>query len=98
MVKSCSRDGVPKDGKSYGNQNPKGTHSPYQNFGSDCVICGLPKEALVGGTSKGVRGAIAAVIVGILTLAAVTSGYGMWQSQSCPSTTRSRTRGVWWKR
>ena len=39
-------DGVPKDGNSYPNAY---AHEPYENTGPDCVICGLPKEAMQPG-------------------------------------------------
>ena len=83
MAKSWECDGLPKDGKSYSNQNPKEKHDPCENFGADCVICSLPKEAMVGGSSKPPGKAIAAGVTSILTLAAVTGGYGIWQSQFC---------------
>lgn len=41
-------DGMPKDGKQYPNA-PQGGHEPYENFGPDCVVCGLPKEAMQPG-------------------------------------------------
>ena len=40
-------DGIPKDEKPYPNA-PDGGHEPYENYGPDCVICGLPKEAMKG--------------------------------------------------
>ncbi|NWF60705.1 MAG: hypothetical protein HXY43_15950 [Fischerella sp.] len=82
MAKSWECDGVPKDEKSYPHQNPPGKHDPYENFGADCVICALPKEAMIGDKSKPPVKAIAAAITGVLTLA-VISGYQIWQSQSC---------------
>ncbi|MBO3458269.1 phosphate ABC transporter substrate-binding protein [Aetokthonos hydrillicola Thurmond2011] len=84
MAKTWECDGVPKDGKSYANQNPKQKHEPYENFGADCVICSLPKEAMVGGSSKPSGSAIAAAVASLLTLAGITGGYRIWQSQSCP--------------
>ena len=38
-------DGVPRDGKVY----PEAgfPHEPSVNYGPDCVVCGLPKEAVV---------------------------------------------------
>lgn len=39
-------DGEPKDGQQYPNASP---HEPQENFGPDCVICGLPREAMVKG-------------------------------------------------
>jgi branched-chain amino acid transport system substrate-binding protein len=41
-------DGTPKDGKDY--PNCSGPHEPYENYGSDCAVCGLPKEATEGKT------------------------------------------------
>lgn len=43
-------DGVPKDGKEY--PNSSGPHAPQENYGPDCVICGLPKEAMQPGKTK----------------------------------------------
>lgn len=37
-------DGEPKNGQQY--PNCSGPHPPYENYGIDCVICGLPKEAM----------------------------------------------------
>lgn len=39
-------DGQPKDGKQYPNSGP---HEPYENHGPDCLICGLPREAMTPG-------------------------------------------------
>ncbi|NER36679.1 MAG: DUF1795 domain-containing protein [Oscillatoria sp. SIO1A7] len=36
-------DGVPKDGKQYYSSGP---HQDYENTGPDCVVCGLPREAM----------------------------------------------------
>lgn len=44
-MNSWTCDGIPKDGKQYPNA-PDGGHEPYENYGPDCVICGLPKEAM----------------------------------------------------
>ncbi len=41
-------DGVPKDGKDY--PNCSGSHEDYENYGPDCAICGLPKEAMQSAT------------------------------------------------
>ncbi|MBO3458266.1 substrate-binding domain-containing protein [Aetokthonos hydrillicola Thurmond2011] len=83
MANSWKCDGVPKDGKSYASQNPKQKHEPYENFGEECVICGLPKEAIVDGSSTLPGSAIAVGIIAILALAAVTRGDDIWQSQFC---------------
>ena len=37
-------DGEPKNGKDY--PNCSGPHEPYENTGPDCLICGLPQEAM----------------------------------------------------
>ncbi len=39
-------DGIPKDGKQYPGAFP---HNPQDNTGPDCIICGLPKEAMQQG-------------------------------------------------
>ena len=46
MARSWKCDGEPKNGKTYSNQNPSGKHDPYENYGSDCAYCNLPKEAM----------------------------------------------------
>lgn len=43
-------DGNPKNGKAF--PNSSGAHPPHENFGPDCVICGLPKEAMQKGTGS----------------------------------------------
>ncbi|MBR8839925.1 MAG: phosphate ABC transporter substrate-binding protein [Stigonema ocellatum SAG 48.90 = DSM 106950] len=83
MVKSWECNGLPKDGKLYPNQNPVGRHEIVENFGGDCVICGLPKEAVIGNSNKPPLTAIKAGVSGILTLAAVIGGYEIWQSPFC---------------
>lgn len=45
-------DGVPKNGQHY--PNCSGPHPPYENQTPDCVVCGLPREAMEG--KKPVRG------------------------------------------
>ncbi|HEY9631131.1 MAG TPA: ABC transporter substrate-binding protein [Coleofasciculaceae cyanobacterium] len=52
--KSWTCEGKPKDGKDYPNAF---AHQPYENFGPDCAICGLPREAI---ETKGKRPAAAA--------------------------------------
>lgn len=42
-MSSWTCDGVPKDGKQYPGVSP---HTPQVNTGPDCIICGLPKEAM----------------------------------------------------
>lgn len=48
-------DGVPKNGKSY--PNASGAHPPYENFGPDCNICGLPREAMNPASGNSANGA-----------------------------------------
>lgn len=75
-------DGVPKDGNSYPNAS---AHEPYENTTPDCVICGLPKEAMQPSTkiprktvyvgkpdqkSKQSQWLIPAIVVGVALLAA----------------------------
>lgn len=67
-------DGQPKNGKSY--PNCAGPHEPYENYGPDCVQCGLPQEAMQrsrGKTGTGGKlppwllpGAIAAGVIAVI--------------------------------
>ena len=50
--KSWICKGVASDGQQHSNQNPLGKHEAYENFGDDCVICGLKKEQVNGIKSK----------------------------------------------
>jgi phosphate transport system substrate-binding protein len=85
-VASWTCDGVPKNGKQYPNQNPPGRHEPYENYGGDCVICGLPREAMQGGGAKLPIGAIASAITAVLLLAIGGAGFLFFRStQSCPA-------------
>ncbi|NJL10144.1 MAG: PstS family phosphate ABC transporter substrate-binding protein [Calothrix sp. SM1_7_51] len=80
-------DGVPKNGQQYPNQNPQGKHEPYENYGSDCVICGLPRAAMEGGSNlKLPIRAIASAITAVVALGVVGGGYFLFKSkfQSCP--------------
>ncbi|MDJ0599770.1 MAG: ABC transporter substrate-binding protein [Crocosphaera sp.] len=45
-MSSWTCDGVPKDGKQYPGVSP---HAPQTNTGPDCIICGLPQEAMEPG-------------------------------------------------
>jgi hypothetical protein len=42
-------DGVAKDGHAY---SQGGAHDAYENFGPDCSMCGLPKEAMLSKKQK----------------------------------------------
>ncbi|MCT7961284.1 ABC transporter substrate-binding protein [Laspinema sp. D1] len=44
--KSWICDGVPKNGQHY--PNCSGPHPPQENYTPDCMICGLPREAMTG--------------------------------------------------
>jgi phosphate transport system substrate-binding protein len=85
MTQSWKCIGVAKDGQEHLNQNPQGSHEPYENFGADCVICNLTKDQVMGTGSKAPAKAIAiALTAGIV--AAV--GTGIWmviRSSSPPS-------------
>lgn len=62
-------DGIPKDGKQY--PNCSGKHEPYENFGTDCVVCGLPKEAVLAPTRITINRSsfpVVPVVVGCLLL------------------------------
>ena len=43
---SWSCDGIPKNGKKYPEFEPHKLHPPELNYGADCAVCGLPKEAM----------------------------------------------------
>lgn len=64
-------DGVPKDGKPRPGQSPPGPHEPYENYGDDCVICRLKREAITGGGGGKlpivpiVAGAVAVFLLGL---------------------------------
>ncbi len=60
-------DGIPKNGQSY--PNASGAHPPYENFGPDCVICGLPREAMLP-VSSSKKGKFPVMLVALLLLAA----------------------------
>ncbi|MEA5468418.1 ABC transporter substrate-binding protein [Spirulina sp. 06S082] len=44
-------DGIPKDGKQYPDRGTP--HEPYENKGTDCLVCGLPQESAIAATQKG---------------------------------------------
>jgi branched-chain amino acid transport system substrate-binding protein len=82
-------DGVPKDGKTYPNAMP---HEPYENTGPDCIVCGLPQEAMAVGAKKAKarktqytnppttqpQWIIPVIIVGAIAIAAA-AGYGAFR-------------------
>lgn len=88
-------NGQPKNGKSYPNAS---LHSEYENFGPDCAVCGLPREAMSSTLVKGGSGSRGrtqvsrapqkTALAGLATLAIIGGiGWGLWQllrGQSCP--------------
>lgn len=97
-LQSWQCDGIPKNGKQY--PNCSGEHEPYENFGPDCVMCGLPREAMESGpqSSKTVMAGggasgekknwlIPGIIVALLILAGV--GFGVYKMLSKPNETVS---------
>jgi branched-chain amino acid transport system substrate-binding protein len=88
MSGSWTCDGDPKDGKSYANAFK---HEPYENYGPDCVICGLPKEAMGGkgaaksATSGSGKSGLAPGLI-LLLLAALAGLGGFWWWRSRPAT------------
>jgi len=61
-------DGTPKNGQSY--PNASGAHPPYENFGPDCVICGLPREAMAAANPKATGRTFPVALVALLIAAA----------------------------
>jgi len=82
VLASWKCDGVPRDGKQYPNQNPAGKHEPYENYGADCVMCGLPKDEIVG-SKKSVVAPVAIAAMGAIILAALGGGY-LLLPKACP--------------
>ncbi len=82
-------DGEPKDGKIYSIQNPPGRHEPYENYGADCVMCRLPREAMTGGKAGISLGSGQMFVSSVLTLCALGGGgyvaYKIFGQQSCPT-------------
>ena len=80
-------DGIAKDGKQY--PNCSGEHEPYENFGPDCAICGLPKEAMKPGKpaktsssttiSRSSQLPAAPLIVVAAVIALGVGGFGLYQ-------------------
>jgi phosphate transport system substrate-binding protein len=75
MVKCWTCSGVAKDSQQHPNQKPQGVHAPYDNFGSDCVICNLTREQVLGGGSKVPAKAVALALTASLMAAL---GAGAW--------------------
>lgn len=88
-------DGIPKDGKTY---SSSGAHEPFENYGPDCAMCGLPKEAMGGGGSGGGGGlnkvaiaGAAAVVVAVVGIVASLLFKPQPQISQIPSPTSTST-------
>jgi phosphate transport system substrate-binding protein len=75
-------NGKAKDNNKYPNQHTSGLHEPYQNFGSECVVCGLTKEQVLGGGDEAAKKIISAIVALAAVLAA--AGLGHWFLRPCP--------------
>lgn len=76
-------NGEAKYGKQYPNQNPPGSHDPYENFGDDCVLCNLTREQVQGGSSGGGSFPVKGAAVAVATILAI--GAGTWGVlRECP--------------
>ncbi len=74
-------DGTPKNGQQY--PNCSGPHPPYENYGPDCAICGLPQEAMqtaktVVSGSGGGKFPLPIPIVVAIALLLLLGGGGWW--------------------
>lgn len=76
--------GVAKDGQQHPNQNPSGPHEPYENFGSDCVICRLTREQVEGGGGKPPVGVLAAAVMVAIVAALGFGAYKLLAPKPCP--------------
>lgn len=78
-------EGIAKDKKQYPNQSPAGPHEPYENFGTDCVICNLTKAQVQGGGGKAVSSAVPITGIAVGAALLVASGVGVWGvTRTCP--------------
>lgn len=71
-MSSWTCDGVVKDGKPHPEQHSPGPHEPQENFGDDCVFCGLKREAISGGGSTGLP--IKPIAIGVAALSVLGLG------------------------
>lgn len=76
--------GVAQDGQQHPNQNPPGPHEPYENYGSDCVICHLTREQVEGGGGKPPVNAIAAAAAAVILAALGFGAYNLLAPKPCP--------------
>ncbi|NJL39110.1 MAG: hypothetical protein HC899_21940 [Leptolyngbyaceae cyanobacterium SM1_4_3] len=75
MVQKWKCSGVSKDGQQHSNQFSPGSHEPQENYGDDCVMCGLTREQVVGGGSKSpVKLTAISIVAGIVA----ALGVGSW--------------------
>lgn len=76
-------NGDPKDGRQY--PNCSGSHQSYENYGPDCVVCGLPKEATIQNRPKPPPKPLplpAVILVGVLlSLAAGLGFYKVYEAR-----------------
>jgi phosphate transport system substrate-binding protein len=77
--------GIAKNGQQHPNQNPTEPHEPYENFGSDCVICRLTREQVEGGSTKPPVNAIKAAAAAGILAALGFGAYKLLGPQSCPA-------------
>ena len=75
MVQKWTCNGVSKDGQQHSNQFSPGSHEPQENYGDDCVMCGLTREQVVGSSSKPSGKLIAIPVVASIVAAL---GVGSW--------------------
>ncbi|MEA5533530.1 ABC transporter substrate-binding protein [Crocosphaera sp. XPORK-15E] len=86
-MSSWTCDGVPKDGKQYPGAS---SHTPQVNTSPDCIICGLPQEAMqlgkqqkpgktvvVGSSSQGTPSWLAPTIIALAVLL-IGGGIGLY--------------------
>jgi phosphate transport system substrate-binding protein len=85
ILASWKCDGVPRNGQQYTNQNPPGKHDLYENYGLDCVMCGLPREAIEGGTKSGIPKSLVMSAIGVLFLSVLGGVYYLLSPKSCPT-------------
>jgi phosphate transport system substrate-binding protein len=76
-------NGIPKDGQQHPEQHTPGKHEPYENFGKDCVICGLSKEANTSGSTPPVK--TIALALTALVLAALGGIAYLFIPKPCPT-------------
>jgi hypothetical protein len=81
-------NGVPQDGKQYPHSE---AHEAHPNFGTDCEICGLPREAMnpTSNLRHKMPNKIILGVVGLLILGTIAAFVGrIVISDRCPSGTK----------